>query len=500
MRLIKVGTFTMTEFGDEPPPYAILSHTWEPEGEVTFQDFQRGPEHFRRMRGFSKIEGCSARAFEDGYGWIWLDTCCIDKSSSSELSEAINCMYRWYRESSVCYALLSDLEPLSQWKRDRLKEQQIDETNESQQRFMSCRWFTRGWTLQELIAPSNIKFFARDWSFIGVRSELVNVIHWVTKIPVTVLRGEPPSRWLACQKMSWAAHRKTTRREDRAYCLMGLFEVFMPLLYGEGDRAFHRLQEEILRRTEDYTLLAWTSNPSQLGTQSGFFAASPADFTKLMTSSGDTWEIVRPLFKSREKTTQIHWQDLNASGNKYGRVISGPHDQTTIRDAHSRQFQLEPPTLTSRGLLATLLIKWDSYMTSFAAWIFTAAPISEPEQTTETLAGICVICYPDPSIYTQDSIATIRSRDTITALRYKTDALHCAPLAEVLGEFEPVKVYLNTITTNELLHPVNLGWGGANDQDTDQVEPGGNEGDAIMKDLEQSILFEDVESDSFDIL
>ncbi|KAK3934665.1 heterokaryon incompatibility protein-domain-containing protein, partial [Diplogelasinospora grovesii] len=303
MRLINAITLTMHTFGGRPPPYAILSHTWGQE-EVSFQDFQLGPEHFGRLRGYAKIEGCCRQARKDGYEWVWVDTCCIDKSSSAELSEAINSMYKWYQGSDVCYVYLADM-PRLKW-------------NTEQRNFLTCRWFTRGWTLQELIAPRHVDFYAEDWSRIGTRLSLAKPIHYRTGIPVEVLRGKPPSACLACQKMSWAAHRETSRKEDMAYCLMGIFEVNMPLLYGEGgDEAFRRLQEEILKRSEDLSLLAWSSahfpndDPEvemQRSSKNSFLAASPADFSEIRTWGAP--EVIRSKFHIHQK--QLQWRDVHA--------------------------------------------------------------------------------------------------------------------------------------------------------------------------------------------
>ena len=203
--------------------------------------------------------------------YIWIDTCCIDKSSSAELSEAINSMYRWYEKSKVCYAYLEDVEEKYE---DACEDPDEDTSNDSikslngnvEKAIRKSRWFTRGWTLQELIAPSQIIFFGKNWSFLGEKYDkgwhpernLVKLLSSITTIPEAVLAD--PSQRTSCsvaRKMSWAARRKTTREEDMAYSLLGLFEVNMPLLYGEGTRAFVRLQEEIIKETDDQSLFAW---------------------------------------------------------------------------------------------------------------------------------------------------------------------------------------------------------------------------------------------------
>ncbi len=172
----------------------------------------------------------------------WIDTCCIDKSSSAELSEAINSMFRWYGDAEVCYAFLSDVD--------------ADENpNLLPSSFRNSRWFTRGWTLQELIAPGVVYFYGAGWEQIGSRDTLLDLIVSITKIHASYFTSGDVTQFSAAQKMAWASNRNTTRVEDAAYSLLGLFDINMPLLYGEGSRAFARLQEEILRQSEDDSLL-----------------------------------------------------------------------------------------------------------------------------------------------------------------------------------------------------------------------------------------------------
>lgn len=259
MRLLDTSTLEVKEFlQPQLPEYAILSHTWELE-EVTFQDIQSGTAG--QKKGFTKILRCCQKAAEDGYAYCWIDTCCIDKTSSAELSEAINSMYQWYQDSSVCYAYLADL------------------VTPSPDGFRKCKWFTRGFTLQELVAPTVVEFYDADWKEYGTKLSLQETITEITGINPHVLQGGSPTLCTVAKRMSWAAHRKTTRLEDQAYCLIGLFCVNMPLLYGEGQRAFRRLQEAIMREEEDYTLFAWTDahNSRSLG----LLAQSPRDFARL---------------------------------------------------------------------------------------------------------------------------------------------------------------------------------------------------------------------------
>ncbi|KAH7923794.1 HET-domain-containing protein [Leucogyrophana mollusca] len=263
MRLLNTRTLKLEEPRGHPK-YAILSHVWSDE-EVTFRDISE--PHAANLAEYSKIEHGCAQALEDGYDYIWVDTCCIDKSSSAELSEAINSMHRWYEEAVVCYAYLRDVpseeDPAAQYSK-----------------FRQSVWFQRGWTLQEAIAPWRIDFFARDWVKIGTKESLSSVISAVTGVDERVLlKITPLSEVSVARKMSWASQRQTTRVEDRAYSLMGIFGVHMPLIYGEGRNAFIRLQHEIMRTSNDQSIFAW-GIWSTTTTMSSLLASSPRCFQK----------------------------------------------------------------------------------------------------------------------------------------------------------------------------------------------------------------------------
>ncbi|TBU64672.1 hypothetical protein BD310DRAFT_837982 [Dichomitus squalens] len=192
-----------------------------------------------------KIREACRVARRAGYRYIWIDSCCIDKSSSSELSEAINSMYAWYARADVCYAFLWDVPT----KADHRK---------IGSRFRSSSWFTRGWTLQELLASREVIFLSEDWKVIGTKHTLCDVVEEITNIPYdALLQLVSLDQFSVAQRLSWAASRKTTRVEDQAYSLLGIFDINLPTLYGEGDRAFRRLQEEIMRRIPDQSLFAW---------------------------------------------------------------------------------------------------------------------------------------------------------------------------------------------------------------------------------------------------
>ncbi|KAH7926852.1 HET-domain-containing protein [Leucogyrophana mollusca] len=249
--------------------YAVLSHVWGDE-EVSFHDINKS------LKGYQKIKRACAQAAKDGYQYLWVDTCCINKSSSAELSEAINSMYLWYKDSSVCYAYLEDV---------RSSEAVVHSS------LRRSKWFKRGWTLQELIAPKTVVFFAGDWGEIGTKASLIDIIADITHVDTRVLLGTLPLTEVSvARKMSWASRRRTTRVEDRAYSLMGIFEVHMPLIYGEGENAFIRLQTEIMRTSNDQSLFAWGLLSADVHDfRTALFADSPRDFM-----FSDTINIISP--------------------------------------------------------------------------------------------------------------------------------------------------------------------------------------------------------------
>jgi len=262
MWLLDTTTYQLVPSINPPESYVILSHTWEME-EVTFQDMKY-IKAARKKKGWAKIQYTCEEARKGGYMYAWVDTCCIDKSSSAELSESLNSMFNWYKQASVCYVFLSDYESpgLGQSVYDSLSR---------------CRWFTRGWTLQELLAPSSNIFFDADWQLIGCKGELDHALEKITGIERRYLEGQSFRSVPVAKRMSWASGRKTTRIEDTAYCLLGIFDINMPLLYGEGDNAFIRLQHEIANEYPDLSLFAWRQQPGGVRHR-GILAESPAEF------------------------------------------------------------------------------------------------------------------------------------------------------------------------------------------------------------------------------
>jgi Heterokaryon incompatibility protein (HET) len=245
MRLLKcakAGDFYLTKDfvgNDIVPPYAVLSHTWgEDEDEVTFNDLQTRTG--RSKAGYKKIQFCGEQAAKDGLNHFWIDTCCIDKSNNTELSEAINSMFRWYQDAAKCYVYLSDVSTNKRKAGDWSSELSWESA------FRASRWFTRGWTVQELIAPASVEFFSMTGYLIGSKATLNGLISDITQIDVRALRGDPLSGFSIDERFSWAECRHTKRPEDKAYCLLGILSVRMRLDYGEGEEAaFTRLRKKI---------------------------------------------------------------------------------------------------------------------------------------------------------------------------------------------------------------------------------------------------------------
>jgi heterokaryon incompatibility protein (HET) len=263
MRLLnsnETGEFSLTKDLDHHiPQYAILSHTWGADTEeVSFKDMMDGTS--KSKPGYDKIRFCGEQAKRDGWQYFWIDTCCIDKSSSTELQEAINSMFRWYRDAAICYVYLADVSRPA-FEADDKSSQLLWESS-----FRKSRWFTRGWTLQELVAPAAVEFFSREGEQLGNKRSLERHIHEVTGIPVRALRGNPLYDFTVPERMSWAEKRETTRKEDKAYSLLGIFDVHMPLIYGEGrEKAFKRLREEIDKASKGKSLSLTTSTCIDMG-------------------------------------------------------------------------------------------------------------------------------------------------------------------------------------------------------------------------------------------
>lgn len=261
IRLLHTTRLAFQDFWDDPSTirYAVLSHRWG-EDEVSLQDFEARLRSGNYSLGMAKILKCCELADNRGFRLLWVDTCCIDKTNNTELSEAINSMWNWYANSWECFVYLSDV---SRIRRDHDMSHFIGFRNNilstvSFSMFRQSSWFTRGWTLQELLAPRNVTFCDTDWNIFGTKLGLSFELSQITGIRQRYLRGtEPLLTASIAMRMSWASNRSTTKKEDMAYCLLGLFDVNMPLLYGEGEKAFMRLQLEIIKKSPDESIFAW---------------------------------------------------------------------------------------------------------------------------------------------------------------------------------------------------------------------------------------------------
>ncbi|KAL4066286.1 heterokaryon incompatibility protein-domain-containing protein [Scleroderma yunnanense] len=326
---------------DEAKDYAILSHRWigkevkyEEMVELATMNSQKRDE-IRHRDGYKKILKSCAQAKKDGYKWLWVDTCCIDKRSSAELSEAINSMYQWYENSRVCYAYLHDV--LGSSLPTAGDEGMYPNSNGYPE------WFSRGWTLQEMIAPSDLRFFNKAWQPIGDKRTLAPTLTGITGVPQHILTdGLSGNRPCVAQIMSWAADRRTTRVEDRAYSLMGLLDVNMPMLYGEGKKAFQRLQMEIIRVSNDHSIFAWRCHG-----EDGWTGSILADDPSLFRSCS-TMELL--------------------DHNEYIQSLKRYFPEEDLRSIEEDKFDVFP--ITNRGIQIWLLLSpRDDSSTVFDAWL-----------------------------------------------------------------------------------------------------------------------------------
>ncbi|KAI0767174.1 heterokaryon incompatibility protein-domain-containing protein [Fomes fomentarius] len=348
--------------------YAILSHVWQ-EREMSFQELHAlrataepasgsspgseshtGNTATARSRASSKIRECCILAESHGYKWLWIDTCCIDQSSSAELSEAVNSMFAWYSHAQVCYAYLHDV-PAGEEGEDGLARHGSP--------FRRSRWFTRGWTLQELIAPRSLVFLSREWAVLGTKASLAPLLEQISGVDADVLTFRRPVADVSvARRMWWASNRATTRIEDGAYSLMGLFDVHMPTIYGEGARAFRRLQEEILKRTSDQTLFAWGNtlpmhatpfrerlSYSNYHTDSHLFAPSPASFRS------SAHMVPLPLFDAFKHAVKLLGIPPAALDAK-----KSSHPSPKGNSPHKYSIHLPDFSITSHGARSRMLV------------------------------------------------------------------------------------------------------------------------------------------------
>ena len=364
MRLINCETGQLEWFALNPPPYAILSHTWDGDTEVTYQDYMAylAGHGKQRHKNWTKVE----RSIEitlnskERLKYIWNDTCCIDKTNTPELSEAINSMFKWYARATVCYAQLADFESdflprprisgyqPNGWAQGRGQSYEMPPLHSSLQltdmaknQLRRCRWFTRGWTLQELIAPPTVEFYDAHWIHFGNRNELGDLLTSITRIDKRIFEYSGStnreqdvmsilSKMTIAKKMSWAQNRQTARVEDIAYSLLGIFGVNMTMTYGEENKAFIRLQKEILAQYNDLSIFAWTANAMGHGVVPefrGILAHSPAEFANAGSYELSRNAIANPDFTLTNNGLKISAQVRNIPNSKYLFLSLNCYDQ-----------------------------------------------------------------------------------------------------------------------------------------------------------------------------
>jgi ankyrin repeat protein len=305
LQLLDDGSLKLAEFlGNSHPPYAILSHTWGSDNdEVTLQDIVNGTGQAKA--GYQKILFCGNQAKKDGLHYFWVDTCNIDKTSSQELSEAINSMFRWYQSSERCYVYLSDVSA-------GVSNNDNELSRGWKPAFRKSRWFTRGWTLQELIAPNSVEFFSVEEERLGDKRSLEQTLHDITGIAAECLRGASLSLFPEEERMSWAAKRQTKREEDEAYCLLGIFDISMPLIYGERrEKAFTRLEEQI-KKTSKNGFMSLNEEKKRILLDSLRFDQIDARQTAIKNATGKT---CKWLLKDR---SYLDWLDVDRLNDHHG--------------------------------------------------------------------------------------------------------------------------------------------------------------------------------------
>jgi hypothetical protein len=272
MRLLNVYSLDLEVFpsASAPPPYVAISHRWgKEEDEVSFQDILQlaTQPSVKNKPGFAKILGAVTQAKKHTLDYIWIDTCCIDKTNNVELQEAINSMWTWYQECDRCFVYMNDV-PSDQ------------PPDAADSHFSRSQWFTRGWTLPELLAPGKITFFGEDWEKIGKKANrnIMKRIILITGIPEEVLSDGETTSFSVATRMTWASRRATTKKEDKAYSLMGIFDITMPIIYGGRENMFVMFQKEIMKRSADQSIFAWAVESASPTATAGLLASSPESF------------------------------------------------------------------------------------------------------------------------------------------------------------------------------------------------------------------------------
>jgi tetratricopeptide (TPR) repeat protein len=324
MRLLHfdaLNRLILTDFrGESIPPYAILSHRWS-DSEILIEDISNG-NYTKREEGHAKLQFCAEQAARDGLQYFWIDTCCIDRWDTSERSRAINSMFQWYRNAARCYVFLSDVStsaatetaPCSDWEAS----------------FRASAWFTRGWTLQELIAPVSVEFFSRERHRLGDKASLEQLLHHRTGIPLAALRNSPLDQFSISERTQWAGNRSTTEEEDIVYCLLGVVGISMPITYGEGqENARRRLQAEIEAAGSAPSIIPFSRNESFVGrepqlaeVEAKLFSNDQATTTLAIVGPGGTGKSQLALevahrTRLNNKSCSVFWMDASDRESLY---------------------------------------------------------------------------------------------------------------------------------------------------------------------------------------
>lgn len=322
----------LTDFrGKAIPPYAILSHRWG-DSEVSFEDLVS--ETYKDKDGYLKLEFCAKQAAQDKLQYFWIDTCCIDKWNLRELSRSINSMFRWYENATRCYVFLSDVSAPTMT--------DLRQRSDWEAPFRASQWFTRGWTLQELIAPVSVEFFSCEGQRLGDKMTLDKLVYEITGIPLAVLRNCPLNHFTRSERMSWAITRITTEEEDNVYCLLGMLGVSLPVSYGEGrEKALRRLQVEVeaLEDTEEETsaakvaesapsIIPYSRNDRFVGRESQLAELELKLFSEKQTTilaivgpegTGKSQLVLELAYKTRQKyeDCSVFWIDASDTDSLY---------------------------------------------------------------------------------------------------------------------------------------------------------------------------------------
>ncbi|KAK2742724.1 het and ankyrin domain protein [Colletotrichum kahawae] len=342
--------------------YAIFSHTWSSPHDDEWLSYTPAGQRSHSTKQDIIRRVCNL-ALSHNLQYVWIDEACIDKSSSADVSETINSLPKYFQRATICFAFLVDLP--------------CGTAVPCRDTWARCQFWTRAWTLQELILPSNLQFYDAQWHLRGERSSehLHSLISGITGIDEDILNHERTlDQASVARKMSWAACRRSFSPEDLAYSLLGLFGVCMPIVFGEGEeRAFRRLQEEIVKHTNDSSLFAWASRDNH--SCRGLFANTPAEFVPLARQDGFRLPLIFQGFVSlTSKGVLVSgqfanlqaglWLDLGIQTRekdhtvRHGILLRQNHDGTFVRVAPASIQRLPA---TERSLAMQVMVFYGEF-------------------------------------------------------------------------------------------------------------------------------------------